>query len=76
MMNNLLSGRTWLDSRNCETDLSLVQLFHFGSMVMPFVQCVPVVLCAGKYRSNVEVNCRSPSSAVAENAWKYTSTAK
>ena len=59
--------------RNCATELPLVHRVHSGSLAMPSAQCRPMVLFAGKYRWNVEINCRSPSSDVAENFWKYTS---
>jgi hypothetical protein len=42
---------------------------------MPLIQYVPVVLSVEKHPTEVAVNGRSPTSAVAENAWKYTSTA-
>jgi len=35
-----------------------------------------VVLSVGKYPTEFEDKCRSPTGAVAENAWKCTSTAQ
>jgi len=43
---------------------------------MSWIQYVPVVLSAGHYPTEVDVNGTSPSSAFAENAWSYTCIAQ
>ena len=43
---------------------------------MPPIQSLPVAPSAGDYPSELEVNCTSPSSTVAENAWRYNGTAE
>jgi hypothetical protein len=47
MMNSFLSGRTWLDSRNCKTEISRVQHFRFGSLVMPLFSAYRWFLLGG-----------------------------
>ena len=70
MVTNKISGRTWFGSHNCAREFSFVQSVLSGCLVLSPIQCVPVVLSAGKYPSEVEVSGRSPSSAFAENSWR------
>jgi hypothetical protein len=71
-LTNQLCEQTRFGSRRIPTELSRVQ------SVLP--GCYDIFVhtggfFCGHYHSEVEVNGTSPSSAVAEIAWKYTSTA-
>jgi hypothetical protein len=53
---------------NCAREIPLVQSVLSGCHSLPRIQYVPAVHSAGNYSSDLEVNCTSPSSAVADNA--------
>ena len=75
MLTIMCSERTWFNSHKSRKEIPLVQSVLSGCHSMPPIQSVPAVLSAVDYPSELEVNCTSPSSAVAVNTWRYTGTA-
>jgi len=57
------SERTWFASHNSVRELSFFQSVLSDCHAMPWIQYVPVVLSAGHYPTEVDVNGTSPSSA-------------
>ena len=51
LMISLWAVRTRLGSHNCARELSLVQSILSGCHSLPRMHCVPIVLSAGKNRS-------------------------
>jgi len=76
MLISMRSERTGFGTPNCAKEIPLVQSFLSGCHSMPLVQSIPAVPCAVDNPSENEANCTSPSSAVAENAWRYIGTAQ
>jgi hypothetical protein len=70
IVTSLRSRRKWFVFHNWATEHPSVQFVLSGCHTMPSIQYIPVDLPAGNYPSEVEVNGTSPSSAVAENAWR------
>jgi len=75
LLTTLCSGRNWIGSHNCAREKTLVHCVACSCYSMPRIQYVPEVTSAGYYSAELEFNCISPSSAIAEKAWKYKSTA-
>jgi len=66
----------WFGSHNCGKEIPLLQSVLSGCHSMPRIQSLAVAPSASDYPSEIEVNCTSPCSAVAENAWRYNGTAE
>ena len=56
MLISLWSVETWMGSNICARELSLAKSLPSGCHAMPRLQCIPVVLSAGNYPSEFEVN--------------------
>jgi len=75
MFTIMRSGRTLFGPHNCAKEIPLLQSFLSTCHSMPRIQSLLAVPSAVDYPSELEVNCISPSRAVAKNAWRYTGTA-
>lgn len=60
MVTSLLSGRTWFRTPNWITEFSLVQRVHSGSLTIPRIQGVLVVISMGKNVLEVEGMSKTP----------------
>jgi len=75
LLTTLCSRRTWFGSHDIARGNPLVQSANPGCYSVTRIQYVPDVTSAGYYPADLKFNCISPSSAIAEKAWKYKSTA-
>jgi len=75
LLTTLCSGRNWIGSHNCAGENPLFHSVASSCYSVPRIQYVPDVISTVYYPADLEFNCISPSSAIAEKAWKYRSTA-